>query len=232
MILKMKRTKIEIYKRLKSRFFAGILVLVPIFITFWIAGFLYVKLTDWAVIIVERFAPHLNELFWVKQGVRVGTLLLIVVVLLLIGEFMRYKFGRLLARFTEWILLKVPILRSVYVTSRQIGEALWTPKGNMFSKVVLIEYPRKGIYTMGFLTNENDDDFELTQKTKKDLLSIFVPTTPNPTSGFLLFVPRKDCQFLDMKVSEGMKLVISGGVGKNSNHIIVQKPADTETQPE
>ena len=128
---------------------------------------------------------------------------------------MRYKFGRLLARFTEWLLLKVPILRSVYVTSRQIGEALWTPKGNMFSKVVLIEYPRKGIFTMGFLTNENKKDWELSEKTGKQLLSIFVPTTPNPTSGFLLFVPREDCQFLDMKVSDGMKLVISGGVGKN-----------------
>jgi len=126
---------------------------------------------------------------------------------------MRYKFGRLLARFTEWLLLKVPLLRSVYVTSRQIGEALWTPQGNMFSKVVLIEYPRKGIYTIGFLTNENKKEWELSVKTNKQLLSIFVPTTPNPTSGFLLFVPREDCQFLDMKVSEGMKLVISGGVG-------------------
>ncbi|MBU8902489.1 MAG: DUF502 domain-containing protein, partial [Victivallales bacterium] len=147
------------------------------------------------------------------QSIRVGTLLLIIAVLLLIGEFMRYKSGRLMARFTEWLLLKVPLLRSVYATSRQIGEALWTPKGNMFSKVVLIEYPRKGIFTIGFLTNENKKDWELSQKTEKDLLSIFVPTTPNPTSGFLLFIPRKDCQMLDMKVSEGMKLVISGGVG-------------------
>lgn len=227
MILKMKKTKIEIYKRLKSRFFAGILVLVPIFITFWIAGFLYVKLTNWAVIIVEHFAPALNDLFWVKQAVRVGTLLLIIAVLLVIGEFMRYKFGRLMARFTEWLLLKVPILRSVYVTSRQIGEALWTPKGNMFSKVVLVEYPRKGIYAIGFLTNENKKDWELSEKTGKQLLSIFVPTTPNPTSGFLLFVPREDCQFLDMKVSDGMKLVISGGVGKNSNNVSGQKSADT-----
>ena len=130
---------------------------------------------------------------------------------------MRYKFGRLLARFTEWLLLKVPLLRSVYVTSRQIGEALWTPKGNMFRQVVLIEYPRKGIYTIGFLTNENKEEWELSAKTNKQLLSIFIPTTPNPTSGFLLFIPREDCQFLDMKVSEGMTLVISGGVGTHNN---------------
>jgi uncharacterized membrane protein len=112
--------------------------------------------------------------------------------------------------------LRLPILRSVYITSRQIGEALWTPKGNMFRQVVLVEYPRKGIYTIGFLTNENKKEWELSVKTNKQLLSIFIPTTPNPTSGFLLFIPREDCQFLDMKVSDGMKLVISGGVGTHN----------------
>jgi len=209
----MKKTKSEIFKWLKSRFFAGALVIAPILVTFWLVGFLYLKLTNWAIKLLANFAPDIIEIFWVKQSLRVGTLLLIIAILLLVGELMRYKTGRLLARFTEWFLLKVPFLRSVYTTSRQIGEALWTPKGNMFSKVVLIEYPRKGIYTMGFLTNENKKKWELSEKSDKDLLSIFIPTTPNPTSGFLLFIPREDCQCLDMKVSEGMKLVISGGVG-------------------
>lgn len=191
----------------------GVLVLVPILITFWLAGFLYTKLTTWAVKLVQRFAPELHNLFWTQQAIRISTLLLIIIILLFVGEFMRYKFGRWLARLTEWTLLKLPILSSIYSTSRQIGEALWTPKGNMFRQVVLIEYPRNGIYTIGFLTNENNEEWELARKTNKQLLSIFVPTTPNPTSGFLLFVPREDCIFLDMKVSEGMKLVISGGVG-------------------
>lgn len=211
----MKKTKSSLFRWFKSRFFGGVLALVPIIVTFWLAGFLYNKLTGWSVTLVENFAPELHKLFWFKQGIRVVTLLLIMTVLLLIGEFMRYKAGRLLARFTEWLLLKVPILRSVYLTSRQIGEALWTPKGNMFRKVVLIEYPRKGIYTIGFLTNENKNEWELSIKTDRHLISVFVPTTPNPTSGFLLFMPREDCQILDMKVSEGMKLVISGGVGNN-----------------
>ncbi len=209
----MKKTKSNLFKWFKGRFLGGILVLVPILITFWLAGFLYVKLTTWAVILVQHFAPELHKLFWVQQAVRITTLLLIITVLLLVGEFMRYKFGRWLARLTEWLLLKLPILSSIYSTSRQIGEALWAPKGNMFRQVVLIEYPRKGIYTIGFLTNENNDEWELAAKTNKQLFSVFVPTTPNPTSGFLLFIPRKDCIFLDMKVSEGMKLVISGGVG-------------------
>ncbi|MDD5596627.1 MAG: DUF502 domain-containing protein [Victivallaceae bacterium] len=212
----MKKSKNDLLRWLKNRFLAGILVLLPVLVTLWLAGFLYVKLTTWAVILVENFVPDVDKLFWLKQAVRVGTLLLIILVLLAIGEFMRYKFGRVLAGLTEWVLMKVPILRSVYITSRQIGEALWTPQGNMFRQVVLIEYPRKGIYTLGFLTNENKGEFELSARTGKNLLSIFVPTTPNPTSGFLLFMPREDCLFLDMKVSEGMKLVISGGVSMNS----------------
>jgi len=209
----MKKTKSEIFRRLKKRFFAGALVLAPVLVTFWLAGFLYVKLTNWSVKMVEYFAPDLIKIFWLKQSIRVTTLILIIAILLLIGEFMRYKAGRLMARFAEWLLLKVPLLRSVYTTSQQISEAIWTPRGSMFSKVVLIEYPRKGIFTIGFLTNSNKKKWELSEKTNKDLLSIFVPTTPNPTSGFLLFIPREDCQILDMKVSDGMKLVISGGVG-------------------
>ena len=216
MIRKMKKTKTKILRRFKSRFFAGVLALVPVLVTFWLAGFIYTKLTDWAVKLVQRFAPGLHDLFLVQQAIRIGTLLLIIIVLLLVGEFMSYKLGRMSGTFMEWLLLKVPILRSVYVTSRQIGEALWTPKGNMFRKVVMIEYPRKGIFTIGFLTNENKESCEFSEKTGKPLLSIFVPTTPNPTSGFLLFVPREDCQILDMKVSEGMKLVISGGVGTHN----------------
>lgn len=212
----MKRTGNNLLKRLKHRLLGGTLVLLPLLVTFWLAGFLYVKLTNWAVALVQYVAPGLHSLFWVQQIVRVTTLLLIIAVLLLVGEFMRYKSGRLLAHLTELLLLKVPILRSVYLTSRQIGEALWTPKGNMFRQVVLIEYPRRGSFALGFLTNENRGECELAAKTGRQLLSIFVPTTPNPTSGFLLFLPREDCIFLEMKVSEGMKLVISGGITSGS----------------
>ena len=159
----MKRTKNSFFKWFKRRFFAGVLALVPLFVTFWLTGWLYVKLTNWAVKLVQHFAPGLHDLFWVQQAIRITALLLIIMILLLVGEFMRYKMGRIFTRFTEWILLKLPILRSIYVTSRQIGEALWTPKGNMFRQVVLIEYPRKGIFTIGFLTNENKKEWELSE---------------------------------------------------------------------
>jgi uncharacterized membrane protein len=85
----------------------------------------------------------------------------------------------------------------------------------MFRQVILFEYPRKGIWVIGFLTNENKSRFEVNEKSSGEMLSIFLPTTPNPTSGFLLFVPKKDCVFLDMTVAEGMRLVISGGAVTN-----------------
>jgi uncharacterized membrane protein len=212
----MKRIESSFFSWFKNRFFAGVLAVVPLLVTFWLAVFLYLKLTSWAVKIVEHFIPGFENSFWVQQGIRLTTIILIIVILLVAGEFMRHKLGRLLGRLTDWMLLRVPILSSIYSTTRQISEALWTPKGNMFRKVLLIEYPRKGVYTIGFLTNENNLEWELAKKTGKDLLTVFVPTTPNPTSGFLLYLPREDCIFLDMKVSEGMKLVISGGIGTNN----------------
>ncbi|MDD5728077.1 MAG: DUF502 domain-containing protein [Victivallales bacterium] len=218
----MRKTRIKLLPWFKRRLLSGVIALVPLLITFWLAGFIYIRMTNWAIRVVEYFAPGLQRLFWIQQGVRVATLLLIILILLAVGQFMSYKLGRILGDFTEWLLMKVPILNSVYATSRQIGEALWSPKGNMFRKVVMIEYPRKGIYTLAFVTNEAKADNEIAVKAgKTGLLSVFVPTTPNPTSGFLLFMPREDCIFLDMKVSDGLKLVISGGAssGENKNKI-------------
>jgi len=153
----------------------------------------------------------LEDEFWVIQGIRIATLLAIAVSLFLIGELARYKLGRWFIRIAEWAVLKLPILRTVYTTCHQIGEAIWAPSGNMFRKVVLFEYPRKGIYVIGFMTNDNSKGNELTSCTGKQLISIFLPTTPNPTSGFLLFIPAEECTILDMKISDAMRLIISGG---------------------
>ncbi len=101
--------------------------------------------------------------------------------------------------------------KTEYSTIQQIGDALWSSRGGMFSQVVLIEYPKKGMWAIAFLTNENKGSFEINERTGEELLSIFMPTTPNPTSGFLLFIPRKDCIFLKISVADGMRLVISGG---------------------
>ncbi|MCP3966282.1 MAG: DUF502 domain-containing protein [Lentisphaerae bacterium] len=219
----MKTKKLKLSLWLRRRVITGLLVLVPVFVTLWLTGFLYLKLTTWAVKAIDHYLPQIGSMFWVQQSIRVLTLAMIIVILLLVGEFMRFKAGRWLAGIAQWILMKLPFLGTVYTTTRQIGEALLTPHGNMFRKVVMIEYPRKGVYAIGFLTNENPKEWEISQKSGKKLISVFVPTTPNPTSGFLLLLPHDDCIYLDMKVSDGMRLVISGGAvqmpqkSRNSN---------------
>ncbi len=195
----------------RNRILAGLLLVVPLGFSLWVAGFLYLKLTGWAVDIMSNFVSHPYPEWWM-HCVRIGSIIIILVMLFFIGQLARYKVFRMLINLTEWSVMKVPMLNTIYSTCRQIGNAIWAPQGGMFSKVVLFEYPRKDIWVIGFLTNENKDpDWELHEKSGKELISVFLPTTPNPTSGFLLFVPREDCKVLDMPVSEGMRLVISGG---------------------
>jgi uncharacterized membrane protein len=123
----------------------------------------------------------------------------------------------------EKLIMKIPMLNVVYSTSQQLVDAVRNPNAGMFRQVVLFEYPRKGIYVIGFLTNENTKSCELVEKTEEALISIFLPTTPNPTSGFLLFVPKNDCVFLNMSITEAMRMIISGGAVSppGPNHTVV-----------
>lgn len=213
----------KIFSGIRNRIIAGLFVVIPLLLTVWISWFIYSKLTAWAVFLVAS-VPSLKpyeEAAWFTQSVRVASLIIMVAILFLIGQLASHKIGKYFIKFMEWIVNKVPILNTIYSTIHQIGDALFSAKGGMFRKVVLFEYPRKGLYVIGFLTNENKEDCELKEKTGEDeLISVFLPTTPNPTSGFLLFVPRKDCVYLNMSVAEGMRLVISGGAvsGKSLNH--------------
>ena len=205
------KSSVSLIAHLRNRMLAGLFVIVPLAITIWVAWFVYSQLTEWAVTLLLPYIPNLEDEFWVIQGIRIATLLTIAAILFLIGELARYKLGRWFIRIAEWAVLKLPILRTVYTTCHQIGEAIWAPSGNMFRKVVLFEYPRKGIYVIGFMTNDNRRGNELTSCTGKQLISIFLPTTPNPTSGFLPFIPVEECKILDMKISDAMRLIISGG---------------------
>ena len=198
---------------IRSSILTGIFVVIPIFLSVWIAFTLFTRLTDWAVSYVQE-APFSESLppFWTDLLVRLFSLLFLVGVLFLIGLLTRIAIGRKLILLMEKLLLKLPIIRFIYSTCKQIGDALWSSKGGgMFHQVVLFEYPRKGCYAIGFLTNENNDDFEVTRRLGKPMISIFMPTTPNPTSGFLILMPREECVFLDMSVAEAMRLIVSCG---------------------
>ena len=198
------------FKAIRNKILGGLFIVIPLAVTIWVAIFIYAKLTAWAVYLVFGTPGDHNFIF--VQIIRIVSLCAMLVMLFIIGQLASYKIGQFFIKFAEeHIVKKLPLINTIYSTIQQIGEALWSSKGGMFSQVVLIEYPKKGMWAIAFLTNENKDAFEIKDRTGEELMSIFMPTTPNPTSGFLLFIPRKDCIFLKMSVADGMRLVISGG---------------------
>ena len=200
-------------KFFKQSLLAGIFITVPIFVSLWIAWFIYDALTSWGVEFSEKidFGMEISE-FWKIQIVRIASLLLMTLVLLTIGAIARNTIGKRIVETFQKILLKIPFIKTIYSTSRQVGDALWNANGgDMFNKAVLFEYPRRGSWAVGFLTNENKEQFEVTRVLGKELVSVFIPTTPNPTSGFLFLIPRDECYILNMSVSEAMAFIVSCG---------------------
>ena len=118
--------------------------------------------------------------------------------------------GRTLLKAGERVLDKMPVVRTIYGAIKQIMETVMSTNSESFREVVLVEYPRKGIWVIGFVTGETKG--EVQSLNKSQLINIFIPTTPNPTSGFLLFIPKEDLVYMDMKVEDAVKMVISGGI--------------------
>ena len=118
--------------------------------------------------------------------------------------------GRRLVAVWEYLVDQIPLVRTVYTVAKQVVETLTSASGESFRRVLLIEYPRKGIWTLGFQTGSKFG--EIDSRTGREMLSVFVPTTPNPTSGFILFLPREEVQELEMSVDEAMRLIVSVGV--------------------
>lgn len=202
--------------RLRAYFFAGILVTAPVLITFSIA-WQFIKFLDDQV--APLLPPELNPQNW---GIPGFGLIVVVVSLTLVGALTAGFAGRLVVRLSDAVLERMPVIRSIYSAVKQIFETMLAQKANAFREVVLVEYPRKGIWTLGFITGATTG--EVGSHFADDMVNVFVPTTPNPTSGFLLFLPRRDVQVLEMNVEDGIKMVVSTG--------IITPPARRKTIPE
>ncbi len=193
--------------RLRNYFLAGILVTAPVTITFWLA---------WKVIqfidgnVTGFIPPRWNPETYLPFGIPGLGLVVIVVALTLIGFFAAGIAGRLLTRISERVVATVPVARSVYSWTKQVFETVLSQKGTAFSEVVLVEYPCRGVWAIGFITGQTEG--EVQDLTHETVFNVFVPATPNPTTGFLLFIPRGDIHHLDISVEDGIKLVISGGI--------------------
>ena len=193
----------------------GVIVAVPVVLSLWVAWYLYSRLTNWGIKLANSFnvMAGLPD-FWRTQIIRVLALVVILAVLFFLGVLTKITIGRRLIAKAQSILLKLPLINFIYSTCKQIGDTIMSSKsGNMFQQVVLIEYPRKGCYAIGFMTNENTpENSEAARRLGKgNLISVFMPTTPNPTSGFLIYVPKEECILLKMPVGEAMRLIVSCG---------------------
>lgn len=197
-------------KSLRSAFFTGVVVFSPLAVTVFVF--------NWLVEIIGGryredfffFVP--GELLDRSQLIPVWNFLATLVVLFVItflGYLSRYFLGRFFLNLTERIMKNVPFINAVYSTAKQLVDTLSARKKAVFEKVVLIEFPRPGSYAIGFLTSTTRG--EVQGRTKEEVWNVFVPTTPNPTSGFLIMLPKDQVTELDMTVGDGMKLIISGG---------------------
>ncbi len=199
--------KTTLFARLRNYFLAGILVTAPISITIFLTlkflSFLDNKITP---IIPEAYNPNT----YLPISIPGLGLIIAIVFFILVGWFTRNFFGRLLVRISEYVVERVPVINTVYGALKQIFETVMASQSDAFKEVVMFEYPRKGIWVMGFVTGATKG--EVQALTKKDMVNVFLPTTPNPTSGFLLFLPKKDVMYMDMSVEEGIKMIVSGGI--------------------
>jgi uncharacterized membrane protein len=193
--------------RLRTYFLTGVIVAAPISITFFLVWeFLSFLDTHVAGLLPARYNPE-TYLPFSLPGLG---LLIMLAFLTLVGMLTAGLAGRTLVRMGERLLSRMPVIRSVYGTLKQIFETILAQKSRSFREVVLVEYPRRGLGAIGFVTGPTRG--EVQARSEDELVNVFLPTTPNPTSGFLLFVPKRDLIHLDMTIEEGIKLVISGGI--------------------
>ncbi len=191
--------------KFKLYFLTGLIALAPVAITAYILWNLFFTIDNWLAGIY-RTIPWLTINGRPLPGLGFVS---VIIIILLAGVVARNLVGGQLLRTAEQQLVKVPMVRGIYVAVKQISKAFFGSNGAIFRKVVMIPFPTRGIYAIGFLTA--DAAPEIQRKTNQEMVSVFLPTTPNPTSGYLLAVARRDVIELSMTVEEAMKLVISGG---------------------
>ncbi len=217
---------------LGDNFITGIVVILPVILTVWILRFIIIKLN---LLLLNPLLNYLTPYLPAEQPrvILAKTLIFIGVVLLIgiIGLTTRIFIVRKTLLFLEKVLYRLPMIRKIYGTTKDISSALLGRRKGVFKRVILIEYPRKGIYSIAFVTRdpsawrpqddpslirknipEGQSGSEPSQKTQKELISAYVPTTPNPTSGIYLLIPKEETMPLDMSVEQALKMVISSGI--------------------
>lgn len=193
-------------KQVRRYFVAGLIVWIPLGVTIFIGRFIVLQMDKTLRFVPKEYLPETWLGFAIPGLGVLLTLLLVLMTGLLVANFV----GRSMVGVWESLLERIPIVRSIYSAAKKFVEIVFSDSGQSFKKVLLIEYPRKGIYSLAFQTATNLG--EVQERTGEPVVCTFVPTTPNPTSGYIIIVPKKDIIELDMEVDEAFKMIVSLGV--------------------
>tara|TARA_A100001011_G_C14308029_1_gene844153 strand:- start:2354 stop:2965 length:612 start_codon:yes stop_codon:yes gene_type:complete len=196
-----KKQKKSFFGSIRNNFIAGIVVLIPIGITLYLTLF-FVKISS------NIIPKEINPNHYLPYNIPGLEIVIAVFLITIIGWISLSFLGKRLFNFVEAILNKIPIIRTIYSAVEQLIETFTKSKSDK-KNVVLVEYPRKGVYAVGFATKENTG--EIKKKSGKEMINVFVPTTPNPTSGFLLMFPKDEIIYLDLTFEEASKFIVSAG---------------------
>ncbi|CAN4275288.1 MAG: DUF502 domain-containing protein [Candidatus Methylopumilus sp.] len=191
---------------MKKYFITGLLVLVPLFITVWVISGLVGMMDQSLLLLPETWRPKAQLGLDIPGMGAILTLLIIFVTGVIATNF----FGKRLILVWEALLARVPVVKSIYASVKQVSDTLFSDSGNAFRQAVLVQFPRPGAWTIAFVTGKPGGD--VANHLSGDYLSVYVPTTPNPTGGYFLMLPRADVVELDMSVDEALKYIISMGV--------------------
>jgi uncharacterized membrane protein len=196
----------KIRKSIKGIFLTGVVAIIPVGVTFYIMYLIIGMMNSLVKVIPAKFHPDQLLSFHIPGLGVIITLILVFT----IGLVTRSYLGKRLVSFGERLVRKIPLVRGIYNALKQLVDAVFSDKGQSFKRAVLIEYPRKGLYSIAFVTGVTRGEVQV--KTSQRCVNVFVPTTPNPTSGFYIMVPEVDMMSLDMTVEEAFTLIISGGI--------------------
>ncbi|MFC4215185.1 DUF502 domain-containing protein [Pseudophaeobacter arcticus] len=213
-----------VFARLRSSFFTGIVVIAPVSLTIWLLW----TVVGWVDSVVLPLVPHtISPEQYIGINLRGIGLIFFLVFTIVIGWVAKGIIGRSLIGFAENLVNRMPVVRTIYSGIKQISETVFAQSERSFEKACLIQYPRRGIWAIGFISTTAKGEISAHANTGSPMMSVFLPTTPNPTSGFLLFVPQDDVIELEMSVEDAAKLVISAG-------LVYPNPKDPSTpeQPE
>jgi len=199
----------------RRTFLTGLVFILPIIVSIWLVRFVFDAVSTTVTPLTVQFWRLVfgisAESYLVRYAAPLFSVTFAIFLIWLIGLIGGNVIGRRLLRRLEAFMLQVPIVKGIYKATRQFLDTFSSAGSKAFKEVVLIEYPRKGVWSMAFVTND-DTGREVQEKTATQVISVFIPTTPNPTSGWLIFLPRSECQTLEMTVDEAFKMIISGGV--------------------